>query len=169
MPNLDPIAAIQKTGDLRSAAFIQVWIAIKHLYKYLDNELYKHSGISSTQLAVLHGLTENDSVMRPSQIATWISTERHNVTTLIRRMEQSELVRITRSKTERLVTVTITEKGESLFHDTKPKAKEIIDNIMTSYSEDELFQMQSMSTLLSANLDRLKSTSNITRDKSEIA
>ena len=122
----------------------------------MDTELYKHTKISSTQLAVLHALSENDGTLRPSQIATWISTERHNVTTLIRRMEQFDFIRITRNKTKKLTSVTITEKGSSVFNNTKPKAKEIIDSIMSSYSDDELVQMQSMCTLLCANLDRLK-------------
>ena len=157
MINQDPIAAIQKTGDLRSATFTQIWITIKNLNKYMDTQLYKRAGISTIQLAVLHALTENGGVMRPSEIAKWISTERHYVTTLVRRMEISKLIIITRNKGKKLVSVRITEKGKAVFTNTIPEAKDIIDDIMCSYSEDELIQIQSMCTMMGATIDRAKS------------
>ena len=157
MVTLDPVSAIQKTGDLRSATFTQIWITIKNLNKVMETALYKRAGISSIQLAVLHGLIENDGVMRPSQIAKWISTERHNVSTLMRRMEQSELIIIKRNKKRKLVTVHITEKGRAVLISSVPKAREIINDIMGTFSDDELIQMRSMCTMMSANVDRLKS------------
>ena len=157
MSTLDPVSAIQKTGDLRSATFTQIWITIKNLNKVMETALYKRAGISSIQLAVLHGLIENDGVMRPSQIAKWISTERHNVSTLMRRMEQSELIIIKRNKKRKLVTVHITEKGRLIFISAVPEAREIINDVMCTFSDDELIHMQSMCTMMSANVDRLKS------------
>ena len=157
MVTLDPVSAIQKTGDLRSATFTQIWITIKNLNKVMETALYKRAGISSIQLAVLHGLIENDGVMRPSQIAKWISTERHNVSTLMRRMEQTGLIIIKRNKKRKLVTVHITEKGRAVLISSVPKAREIINDIMGTFSDDELIQMRSMCTMMSANVDRLKS------------
>ena len=157
MSTLDPVSAIQKTGDLRSSTFTQIWITIKNLNKVMETALYKRAGISSIQLAVLHGIIENDGVMRPSEIAKWTSTERNNVSTLMRRMVQSKLIIIKRGKKRNLVTVHITEKGRSVFINSIPKARELINDIMCTFSDDELIQMQSMCVMMSANVDRLKS------------
>jgi DNA-binding MarR family transcriptional regulator len=110
----------------------------------METALYKQAGISSIQLAVLHGIIENEGVLRPSEIVKWTSTERHNVSTLIRRMERSEPTKIKRNKKRKLVIVHITEKGRSVFTSSVTKAKEIISDIMCTFSDEELIQMQSM-------------------------
>jgi DNA-binding MarR family transcriptional regulator len=133
---LDPVSAIQKTGDMKSAIFTQIWITIKNLNKVMETSLNKRAGISSIQFAVLHAIIENDGVLRPSQIAEWISTERHNVSTLMKRMEHSELIKIKRNKKRKVVTVYITEKGRSLFISNIPKAREIINDIMGTFSDE---------------------------------
>ena len=160
MVKKDPIAAILKTGDLRSATFTQIWITINDLQKYLDTVIKKHAGISTIQLAVLHALTENGGVMRPSGIAEWIGTQRHNVTTLIRRMEKYELITIRRNENNRrLRDVLITEKGKLIFNSAIPRAKKAIDDVMNSYDKSELIQIQSLCTLMAAAISRAKSKS----------
>ena len=158
MTKLDPIKAILKTGDMRSSTFTQIWITIRDLQKYLDSVLNKRAEISTIQMAVLHAITENGGVMKPSDIAQWISTQRHNITTLIRRMEKSELITIERNKNDqRQVTVSITEKGKLIFNNTIPIAKEAIDDVMSIYDEGEIIQIQSMCTLMAASISRAKS------------
>jgi DNA-binding MarR family transcriptional regulator len=157
MANLDPIAAIQKTGDLRSSTFIQIYITIRNLYKYFDTVINENTEISTIQLSVLHAITENDGSMRASDIARWLGTKRHNITTLIRRMEKSGVVTVKIAKTNRrLVQVYITEKGNLIFNNSLPIAKEAIDNVMCTFSNDELVQMQNLCAMMSASVDRAK-------------
>lgn len=157
MTKLDPIAAIQKTGDLRSSTFIQIYVTIRNLYKYYDIVINKHTEISTIQLSVLHAITENDGSMRASDIARWLGTKRHNVTTLIRRMEKSGFVKVTIDKTNKnFVRVYITEKGKLIFNNSLPIAKEAIDNVMCTFSDDELVQMQNLCAMMSASVDRAK-------------
>ena len=158
MTKLDPIKAILKTGDLRSSTFTQIWITIRDLHKYLDSVLNKRAGISTIQMAVLHAITENGGAMNPTEIAQWISTQRHNITTLIRRMEKSELITMRRNENDqRQIKVSITEKGKLIFNNTIPIAKEAIDDVMSIYDEGEIIQIQSMCTLMAASISRAKS------------
>ena len=157
MVKQDPIGAILKTGDLRSATFTQMWLTINELQKYLDTVIKNSLGITIIQMAVLHAINENGGVMRPSGIAEWIGTKRHNVTTLIRRMEKSELITTNLSENDqRFKEVLITEKGKSIFNSAIPIAKEAIDDVMCSYDKSELIQIQKMYTLMAAAISRAK-------------
>ena len=60
--------------------------------KYTDAHLYRKTRLSTIKLIVLRVLASNNGVMKPSEIAEWTQTERHNITALIDRMRQEGLV-----------------------------------------------------------------------------
>lgn len=158
MTKLDPIKAILETGDMRSSTFTQIWITIRDLHRYLNSVLIKRAGISTIQMAVLHAITENGGIMKPSEIAQWINTRRHNITSLVQRMEKSDLITTRRNENDqRQIEVSITEKGKLIFNNSIPIAKEAIDDVMSIYDEGDMIQIQSMCTLMAASISRAKS------------
>ena len=80
--------------------------------KYADTHLYRKTRLSTIKLIVLRTLASNNGVMRPSEIAEWTQTERHNITTLIDRLKRAGLVRVERNnRDKRFVSVSLTAKG----------------------------------------------------------
>ena len=139
----DPISAMESTGEVELIAFIKYWVTTRKITKYLEATLYKRTNMSSIQGTCLHALSVNNEGMRPTDLARWIITERHNITTLIRRMEKSGLVNIKRNKNNpRDVRVLITDKGKKIQSEAVPIGREIINQLMSSFTNDDLIQMQ---------------------------
>ncbi|MFC2045122.1 MarR family winged helix-turn-helix transcriptional regulator [Chloroflexota bacterium] len=75
------------------------------------NILFYKEGLSFIKFIVLIVLKLNGGTMRPTDIARWTFRERHDITTLIRRLEKAELVRIERNIMDRrAIDVILTEK-----------------------------------------------------------
>ena len=77
--------------------------------------------------------------MRPSDIAEWTSRERHNITTLVERLERDQLVRTERSdKDRRFINVMLIDKGRSVLTETVSTAREIVNQTMLLISESDV-------------------------------
>ena len=160
----DPVSALESTGEVELVAFIKYWVTSRKITKYLEATLSKHTKLSLVQGTCLHALSVNNEGMRPTDLARWIVTERHNITTMIRRMEKSGLVKIKRDKnSQREVRVTITEKGKKIQIESVPIAREIIKQMMSSFTSDELIQMQRICKMMADNTYK-KSEINIQSD-----
>ena len=108
-------------------------------FKYLDAHLYDKAGLSVVKLITLQALVSNKGVMRPSTIAEWTQTEKHNVTTLIRRMEKEGLVTTKRNTVDkRSVNVILTDKGREFHHRAMLIAREVVDQVMASITEGDI-------------------------------
>ena len=106
--------------------------------KYTDAHLYRKARLSIIKLIALRALASNNGVMIPSEIAEWTQTERHNITALIGRMRQDELVTAERNSSDkRLVNINLTDKGQEALNRTTPVAKEIVDQVMLSIDEGD--------------------------------
>ena len=76
--------------------------------------------------------------MTPSEIAQWTFRERHNITTLVRRLERDGLVRAERSnRDKRFVNIILTAKGRKVLKQATPVAREIVNQAMLSVSEGD--------------------------------
>ena len=110
----------------------------REVLKYTDTHLYRKAHLSTIKLVVLRVLASNAGVMTPSEIAKWTQTERHNITTLIQRMSRDGPVTIERNSSDkRFVNITLTDKGREVLDQTMPVAREVVDQIMSSISEDD--------------------------------
>lgn len=120
--------------------FVQTSYAVM---KYTDAHLYKNAGLSTIKFIVLKILANNGGTMAPSEIARWTIRERHNITTLLDRLEQDKLVRTSRNRRDkRFMDVTITRKGRSLLRQAMLVAKEIVNQVMTSISETDAIRLE---------------------------
>jgi len=107
--------------------------------KYADAYLYRKAGLSVSKLIILKALDSSARAMRPSELANWTNTERHNITTLIRRMKKEGLITAERNSngSKRFVNINLTDKGREVLGHAMPVAKEIVDQVMLSISDGD--------------------------------
>jgi DNA-binding MarR family transcriptional regulator len=117
--------------------------------KYADTHLYREADLSISKLIVMRILASNKKPMTPSEIANWTKTERHNITTLIKRMKRDGLIVAERNpRDRRFVSVSLTDKGYEILRQAMLVAREIVDQVMSSISvDDALLFEKSLRTL----------------------
>lgn len=129
--------------------FVQTAYAI---LKYADAYLYRKARLSISKLIVMRALASNKEVMTPSEIAKWTQTERHNITTLIERMKRDGLIMAERNpRDRRFVSVSLTDKGREVLMQAMPVAGEIVDQVMSSISEDDALLLEKSLRVLRQN------------------
>ncbi len=90
--------------------------------------------------------------MSPSEIAEWTYTERHNITTLVDRLKRDGFVMTNRySKDRRVITVTLTDKGQQVLSEAIPVSSEIVKEVMRSFSEDDAALLEKRLKVLRQN------------------
>jgi DNA-binding MarR family transcriptional regulator len=80
--------------------FIEAAIANE---KYADSAFYQRAGISTPKYSVLQILSNADNPVTPSELARKMIKERHDITTLIKRMKRDGLVDVAYSRANRPV------------------------------------------------------------------
>ena len=106
--------------------------------KYADAHFYQEAGLSAIKFIVLQILATNGGTMKPSEIAQWTFRERHNITTLVRRLERDGLVSTKRNDADkRFVNIVLTAKGRKVLKQATPVAREIVNRVMLSISEGD--------------------------------
>ena len=143
MRSKKPIYIESDMRDTSLMTFILFWQTAREVSKYIDTYLFKHAKLSTVQLIVLQSIDHNKGVMKPSEIAHWTHTERHNITTLVQRMKKDGLVRVERDKkNRRTVNVFITEKGRVVLDKTTPIAQEAVDQVMSSITDEDMSSLE---------------------------
>jgi DNA-binding MarR family transcriptional regulator len=133
-------------------SFIMFMQTAYAILKYADAHLYRKARLSISKLIVLRVLASNKKVMTPSEIAKWTQTERHNITTLIERMKRDGLIRTERNpRDRRFVNVSLTDKGREVLMQAMPVAREIVDQVMSSISEDDALLLEKWLRVLRQN------------------
>ncbi len=128
--------------------FIQTADAVQ---KYADAVLYR-AGLSVTKLMVLQVLELNGGTMTPSEIARWTAREKHNITTLVRRLQKGGLVSVKRdSDDKRYVRITLTDKGRATIKKTLPAAMSIVKKVMPPLSDSQADMLESSLKTLREN------------------
>ena len=106
--------------------------------KYADARFYQEAGLSAIKFMVLQILVTNGGTMTSSEIAQWTFRERHDITTLVRRLERDGLVSTKRNDTDkRFVNIILTAKGRKVLKQATPTAREIVNQAMLSISEGD--------------------------------
>jgi DNA-binding MarR family transcriptional regulator len=124
--------------DIILSSFMLFVQTAQSVLKYADAYLYWKMRLSVSKLIVLKALDINREGMRPSKLADWTNTERHNITTLIKRMKQDGLVTTERNSSDkRLVNIKLTDKGREVLGQVIPVAQEIVDQVMLSINEGD--------------------------------
>jgi DNA-binding MarR family transcriptional regulator len=132
------------------------FVFVAHMVnKYSDAHFYKKARLSSIKFTVLGALAANGGTMRPSDIAIWVNRERHNITTLIDRLSRDGLVKTKHdTKDRRSINITITRKGRKVLDEAKSVAKEIVNQVMSSISEEDATKLEKLVGALEQNTER---------------
>lgn len=117
-----------------------LFVQTAHLVlKHADAYFYRKVRLSAIKFIVLQALATNDSTMNPSELARWTLRERHNITTLVDRLQQDGLVSTERnSRDKRFINITLTDKGREVLKEAKPAAREIVSKVMSLISESDI-------------------------------
>ena len=106
--------------------------------KYADAYFYRKARLSIIKFVALQGLSASGGTMTATEIARWTLREPHNITTLVNRLKQDGLVKTEHNKADkRFVNVTLTDKGWEVLSQAKPAAREIVNQVMSSISQDD--------------------------------
>ncbi len=90
--------------------------------------------------------------MKPSEIAHWTLRERHNITTLVDRLERDGLVRTERNNRDRrFVNIILTDEGREVLSQAMPVAREVVNQVMQTISEDDAVLLEKSLRLLRQN------------------
>ena len=147
-----PIFITKHKNNSALISFTLFWQATREVSKYIDSCLYKSADISSIQMIVLHSI-KNNGKMRPAEIARLTNTMRHNISTLIRRMEKAGLITAVRdNKDHRKVNVTITDKGQLVLKKAIPVAEKAVVQVMGSISDSDHQSFQRLLDIMRNNI-----------------
>ena len=120
--------------------------------KYADAHLYKKAGLSVIKFMVLKILATNGGIMTPSKIAEWTLRERHNITTLVARLERDGFVGTKRNdRDRRFVNITLTDKGREVLTQATPVARHIVNQVMLSIIEGDAVLLEKLLRILRQN------------------
>jgi len=141
--------------------------AASAIRKYSDSALHRKTGISTVKFNVLKALAINNGKMTPSDIARLIIRERHDVTTLVRRMEKDRYIKTEPNLGDRRsVYVILTKRGREKLTQTEPVFAEVIEQSMAMIDERTRMQMEDfLKTLLTNALGGLAERSNSFKSK----
>ncbi|MFC2045219.1 MarR family winged helix-turn-helix transcriptional regulator [Chloroflexota bacterium] len=149
--------------DISEKSFISLLQTADAINRYADI-IYYSKGLSQIKYVVLHVLSINGGTMRPSDLAKWTFRERHDMTTLIRRLEKQELVRIQRSTIDRReVNVILTDKGWQVIEEIEPISDEITGKVMASVQDEEAETLDRLIQILRHNTEQCLEDINKTR------
>ena len=142
-----------KHNDTVLRAFILFVQSSRAAMKYANSIFYRKANLSAIKFMALQALANNRGPMTASALAEWTSTKRHNITTLVDRLEQNGLVRAERNdKDKRFINITLTDRGEEVFNQAKPIAREIVNQVMLSLSEDDARLLEKLLGALMQNV-----------------
>ncbi len=138
--------------DIILRTFIMFVQTAHTVLKYTDAHFYRKTGLSAIKFIVLNGLAFHGGSMRPSEIAEWTYTERHNITTLVDRLKRDGFVKTNRnSEDRRVMTVTLTDKGQHVLNEATPVSWEIVKEVMGSIREDGAVLLEKQLRMLRQN------------------
>jgi DNA-binding MarR family transcriptional regulator len=100
--------------------------------KYSEAVLTK-AGLSLIKHMVLQLLQSHGGTLTQSEIARLTLREKHNITTLVRRLKRDRLIEVKKNITDkRSFNVIITQKGKQALLDTAPASRVIVKQVMSS-------------------------------------
>jgi DNA-binding MarR family transcriptional regulator len=133
--------------------------------KYQDTCMNKKTGLSDVKLIVLMAFYyDPNAAVTASEIARWTDTEPHNVTTLVNRMKKDGLLDAKRDvRDRRSLKITLTNKGQEVLRESMPAAQHVVDQVMSSISQDEALSLEKILRVIRRNaydgLERLAESS----------
>lgn len=116
------------------------------------NARLNRAGLSLIKFTLLHTLAANGGTMTPSQIAERTFRTRHDITTLVDRLERDGFVTTERQKRDkRYINVTLTDKARQLLPQARTAGREIAGQVMGSTTEADAALLEKLLGTLRQN------------------
>ena len=123
--------------------------------KYMDNRFYRDFQLSFVKYAVLRALVRNGGTLKHTQLAGLTNTKKHNITALVDRMKEDQLVTTRWSKTDKRVNnVIITDKGRKLYKESNPLARKMVEQLMHGMKESDVQEAERFLNILKESIER---------------
>ena len=134
------------------AASLSTWAELRHTWfavnRVAETRLNKIGSTPET-IAVLWACRDHPGPLHPAEIARLVFRSPHTVAGLLNRMEKDGLImRIPKEKGHPFTEVKITDKGKELCEPGIEILKEVIAEIMSVLSNEELREFQELSKKL---------------------
>ncbi len=129
--------------------FIQ---SAREVFKYSDSRFFQGLRLSTVKYIVLKALAKSGGTLTNSDLAIWTGTERHNITTLVKRMKAEGLITTGHSeKDKRFVQVQLTGKGRDLLVQANVVAYDLIKRVMSGINKQQAAQLERLLNILKDN------------------
>lgn len=140
----------------------EIWLLLDRTQRLIDqarSKEFRRFGISPIEASVLSVIRDiAPSEVIPAEISRRVLRRPHSVLGLLERMEKKGLVKRAHNlDDERLLGVTITEKGQHLYR--MSTQEESLHQVMASLSEEERQQLRSCSQTLQDRVKELEEES----------
>jgi len=130
--------------------FIQ---AAREVGKYSDSCFFRSLHLSTVKYIALKALAKSGGMLTKTDLAIWTDTKRHNITTLVKRMEIEGLVTTTQNaEDKRFKQVTLTDKGRDLFVNANVVAYDLIKRVMSGIGKQQVAQLDKILRVLKSNV-----------------
>jgi DNA-binding MarR family transcriptional regulator len=123
--------------------------------KYMDTKFFREFDLSFVKYSVLRALVRNGGTLKHTQLAGWTNTKKHNITALVDRMREDELVTTEWSQVDRRVNnVVITEKGRKTYEKANPLAREMVEQLMNGMDEKDVKEFERLLNIIKDNIEQ---------------
>jgi len=126
---------------------LRLWLLLRRVGDTLDlcqDSVFSKYGLTTEQFGLLTAI-KSRGPLRPSDLASILERTPNSMSMLIDRMVKAGLVRRTRDrKDRRVVTVSMTSKGETAVEPAIPAAWEFIHEILSPLSNDNQYALASL-------------------------
>ena len=121
---------------------LRAWLLIHQTYNSVskcEDTIFAKAGITTQQHAVLMAIKYINDPVTPSAVANWLDRNTNAITLIIDRMESDGMVKMARDlRDRRSLRLVITQKGENLLKQATVPGWELVQEIVSCLSEEEL-------------------------------
>lgn len=126
-----------------------------NILKYIDLRFFQDMRTSWIKYRVLERLAMTGGKAKHSELADWTNTKKHNITTLVDRMKNEQLVTTEWSTTDRRVNyVLITTKGRQLYKRAVPVNQKITEEIMHGIGTGDTQKLDKLLNVIKGNIEK---------------
>lgn len=123
-------------------ARLMTWLLCHQTFNLVskcEDVMFAKAGTTTQQHAVLMAIKYINDPVKPTDVASWLDRNTNAITLIIDRMERDGLVKRVRDlRDRRSLRLIMTQKGEELLEQTTIPGWELVEEILSCLSEEEL-------------------------------
>lgn len=124
---------------------LKTWLQIHQIHNLMrrvENSILSDLGLTDRKHSVLLALENLENPVSVTDVARWLDRNPNGISMLVNRMEKDGLVNKVRDQADqRVVRIEITKKGEDCFERSRKNTRDVIRNIFSGISEDDMLKM----------------------------